>query len=79
MALWAALSCSKGTSQCCCSVRNHQTILINSAGHDFDSARWLMRRGVREVYVRGLRSRADLHPVTKDLLLIEMVLTNDSG
>jgi len=55
-----------------------ETILINSAGHDFDSARWLLGEEVHEVFVRGLRSRADLHPDTKDLLLIEMALTNDS-
>jgi myo-inositol 2-dehydrogenase/D-chiro-inositol 1-dehydrogenase len=55
-----------------------ETILINSAGHDFDSTRWLLGEEVQEVFVRGLRSRADLHPDTKDLLLIEMALTNDS-
>lgn len=55
-----------------------ETILINSAGHDFDSMRWLLGQEVQEVFVRGLRSRADLHPDTKDLLLIEMTLTNDS-
>jgi myo-inositol 2-dehydrogenase / D-chiro-inositol 1-dehydrogenase len=55
-----------------------ETILINSAGHDFDSARWLLGEEVQEVFVRGVRSRADLHPDTKDLLLIEMALTNDS-
>jgi myo-inositol 2-dehydrogenase / D-chiro-inositol 1-dehydrogenase len=55
-----------------------ETILINSAGHDFDSTRWLLCEEVGEVFVRGLRSRADLHPDTKDLLLIEMALTNDS-
>ena len=55
-----------------------ETILINSAGHDFDSTRWLLSGEVREVYVRGLQSRADLHPDTRDLLLIEMALTNDT-
>ena len=55
-----------------------ETILINSAGHDFDSTRWLLSEEVQEVYVRGVRSRADLHPDTKDLLLIEMELSNDS-
>jgi myo-inositol 2-dehydrogenase / D-chiro-inositol 1-dehydrogenase len=55
-----------------------ETILINSAGHDFDSARWLLGEEVQEVFVRGLRSGADLHPDTRDLLLIEMALTNDS-
>ncbi len=54
------------------------TILINSAGHDFDSTRWLLGGEAVEVFVRGLRSRPDLHPATKDLLLIEMALTNDS-
>jgi myo-inositol 2-dehydrogenase / D-chiro-inositol 1-dehydrogenase len=55
-----------------------ESILINSAGHDFDSTRWLLGEEVREVFVRGVRSRANLHPDTKDLLLIEMALTNDS-
>ncbi len=55
-----------------------ETILINSAGHDFDSTRWLLGGEAVEVFVRGLRSRADLHQDTKDLLLIEMALTNDS-
>jgi myo-inositol 2-dehydrogenase/D-chiro-inositol 1-dehydrogenase len=55
-----------------------ETILINSAGHDFDSARWLLGEEVQEVFVRGLQSRTNLHPDTKDLLLIEMALSNDS-
>lgn len=53
------------------------TILTNSAGHDFDSARWLLGEEVQEVYVRGLRSRPELHPDTKDLLLVEMFMTNN--
>ncbi|HEX9012129.1 MAG TPA: Gfo/Idh/MocA family oxidoreductase [Anaerolineaceae bacterium] len=52
------------------------TILTNSAGHDFDSARWLLGEEVQEVSVKGLRSRPDLHPDTRDLLVIEMTLTN---
>jgi myo-inositol 2-dehydrogenase/D-chiro-inositol 1-dehydrogenase len=55
-----------------------ETILINSAGHDIDSTRWLLGGELEEVFVRGLRSRADLHPDTKDLVLIDMALTNDS-
>jgi myo-inositol 2-dehydrogenase/D-chiro-inositol 1-dehydrogenase len=54
-----------------------ETILINSAGHDLDSTRWLLGEEVQEVYVRSLRSRADLHPDTRDLFLIEMALTNE--
>lgn len=53
------------------------TILTNSAGHDFDSARWLMGEEVQEVYVRGLRSRPELHEVTRDLLLVEMFMSNN--
>ncbi|HVN54150.1 MAG TPA: Gfo/Idh/MocA family oxidoreductase [Anaerolineaceae bacterium] len=53
------------------------TVLTNSAGHDFDSARWLLGEEVQEVYVRGLRSRPELHPDTRDLLVIEMVLSNN--
>jgi myo-inositol 2-dehydrogenase/D-chiro-inositol 1-dehydrogenase len=32
---------------------------------------------VQEVYVRGLRSRPELHEVTRDLLLIEMFMSNN--
>jgi len=32
---------------------------------------------VQEVYVRGLRSRPELHPDTKDLLLVEMFMSNN--
>jgi myo-inositol 2-dehydrogenase/D-chiro-inositol 1-dehydrogenase len=54
------------------------TILTNSAGHDFDSARFLLGEEVEEVYVRGLKSRPELHPDTKDLLLIELFMTNNT-
>jgi len=54
------------------------TILTNSAGHDFDSARFLLDEEVQEVSVRGLRSRPELHPDTKDLLLIQMSMTNNT-
>jgi myo-inositol 2-dehydrogenase/D-chiro-inositol 1-dehydrogenase len=54
------------------------TILTNSAGHDFDSARWLLGQEVQEVYVRGLLSRTELHPDTRDLLLIEMFMSNNT-
>jgi myo-inositol 2-dehydrogenase/D-chiro-inositol 1-dehydrogenase len=54
------------------------TILTNSAGHDFDSARWLLGEEVQEVYVRGLLSRPELHPDTRDMLLIELFMTNNT-
>ena len=53
------------------------TILTNSAGHDFDSARFLLGAEVLEVQVRGLKSRSELHDDTRDLLLIEMVMSNN--
>ena len=53
------------------------TILTNSAGHDFDSARFLLDAEVREVHVRGLKSRPQLHEDTRDLLLIEMLMSNN--
>ena len=53
------------------------TILINSAGHDFDSARFMLGEEVQDVYVRGLKSRPELHDDTKDLLLIQMTMTNN--
>ena len=53
------------------------TILTNSAGHDFDSARWLLGEEVQEVFVRGLRSRPELHPDTRDLLIVEMFMTHN--
>jgi myo-inositol 2-dehydrogenase / D-chiro-inositol 1-dehydrogenase len=54
------------------------TILTNSAGHDFDSARFQLGEEVEEVYVRGLKSRPELHPDTKDMLLIELFMTNNT-
>ena len=53
------------------------TILINSAGHDFDSARFLLGAEVQDVLVRGLKSRPELHEDTRDLLLIQMTMSNN--
>ncbi len=54
------------------------TILTNSAGHDYDSARFLLGEEVEDVYVRGLKSRPELHPDTKDMLLIELFMSNNT-
>jgi myo-inositol 2-dehydrogenase/D-chiro-inositol 1-dehydrogenase len=53
------------------------TILTNSAGHDIDSARWLLGQEITEVYVRGVRTRASFSAETRDLLLIHMALDGD--
>lgn len=53
------------------------TVLINSAGHDLDSARWMLGEHVDQVYVRGFRSRVELHPDTQDLFLIILSFTDN--
>lgn len=55
-----------------------ETILTNSVIHDLDSTRWMMEQEVREVFVRGLRTRPNFSADTFDLLLISMSLTNDA-
>lgn len=55
-----------------------ETILTNSAGHDIDSARWLMGQDITEVFVRGVRSREAFSPQTRDLLLIQLSMGADA-
>jgi myo-inositol 2-dehydrogenase/D-chiro-inositol 1-dehydrogenase len=52
------------------------TVVVNSAGHDLDSARWMTGEEVTSARVFALRTRDDLHPATRDLLLINLVLTH---
>ena len=47
-------------------------ILANSAGHDIDSARWLLQSEVRAVSVKGVRSREELPADARDCLLVRM-------
>lgn len=47
-------------------------VIVNSAIHDLDSARWLLGQEVEEVDVRGLRTRATFSEETRDLILIQM-------
>ena len=47
-------------------------ILANSAGHDIDSARWLLGAEIAEVAAQGLRSREELSPESIDLILLMM-------
>lgn len=53
------------------------SIISSSAGHDIDSARWLLGREVAEAYVRGVRTRASFGEATRDLLLIQLSLGGD--
>ncbi len=53
------------------------TILTNSAGHDMDSARFLLGEEILEVYVSGLRTRPELHEDTRDLLILKMTMSNN--
>jgi myo-inositol 2-dehydrogenase/D-chiro-inositol 1-dehydrogenase len=51
-------------------------ILVNSAGHDVDSARWLLGSDVKNIFVQGLKSRSDLSEDSKDLLTLNMEMEN---
>jgi myo-inositol 2-dehydrogenase / D-chiro-inositol 1-dehydrogenase len=50
-------------------------ILMNTAGHDIDSARWLLGEEVLSVSVKGLRSREELPEESRDLLLLQMTMS----
>lgn len=52
-------------------------VVISSASHDIDTARWLLGQEVTEVYVRGLRTRPSFGDATRDLLLVQMSLSGD--
>jgi len=52
-------------------------LLTNTAGHDIDSARWLLGSEVKEVYARALRSRDDFPPDSRDLFLLEMIMNDE--
>lgn len=51
-------------------------ILNNSAGHDVDSARWLLDSTVKSVYTLGIKSREELPNNARDLLYVNMVMEN---
>lgn len=51
-------------------------ILNNSAGHDVDSARWLLGSSVKSVYTWGLRSHEELDETARDLLFVNMEMEN---
>jgi myo-inositol 2-dehydrogenase/D-chiro-inositol 1-dehydrogenase len=50
-------------------------IMVNSAGHDIDSARWLLGAEVKTIQVRGLKSRPDLEEEARDFLIFQMELS----
>lgn len=51
-------------------------ILVNSAGHDVDSARWLLGSDVKNIFVQGVKSKPDLSEDSKDLLTLNMEMEN---
>jgi myo-inositol 2-dehydrogenase/D-chiro-inositol 1-dehydrogenase len=53
------------------------TILTNSAGHDMDSARYLLGEEVLDVSVYGIKTRPDLHDDTRDLIILNMKMSNN--
>lgn len=53
------------------------TILTNSAGHDIDSARFLLGQEVLSVNVQGIKSRPELHEDTRDLMIVKMTMSDN--
>ena len=51
-------------------------ILNNSAGHDVDSAQWILNSSVSEVYTCGIKSRKSLPEDACDLLLVSMRMSD---
>jgi myo-inositol 2-dehydrogenase / D-chiro-inositol 1-dehydrogenase len=52
-------------------------VVTNSAVHDIDSTRWLLRQEITEVYVRGVRTHTSFSDETRDMLLMQMVLSGE--
>jgi len=55
---------------------NGAFLLVNSAGHDVDSARWLLKSDVQTIKVLGRKSRKELPEDAADLLLVTMEMEN---
>ena len=53
-------------------------LLVNSSGHDVDSARWLLGSDVKTIKVLGRKSRKELPEDAADLLLLTMEMENGS-
>lgn len=54
-----------------------EVVVANSASHDIDAARWLLKQEVEEVYVRAVRTHASFGAETLDLVLLQMSLSGD--
>jgi myo-inositol 2-dehydrogenase / D-chiro-inositol 1-dehydrogenase len=50
-------------------------VILNSAVHDLDSARWLLEQEIEEVYVRGVNTDPALGNDACDLQLIQLTLS----
>jgi myo-inositol 2-dehydrogenase/D-chiro-inositol 1-dehydrogenase len=53
-------------------------ILNNSAGHDVDSARWILDSEPKEVFCSGIRSRDSLDDDACDLLIMNILMESGS-
>ncbi len=51
-----------------------ESILVNSAVHDLDSARWMLGQEIEDVYVRGTNTRAASDRGVLDLQVIQLAL-----
>ncbi len=52
-------------------------VITGSAIHDIDSVRWLLGQEITEVYVRGVRTHTSFSDETRDMLLLQMVLSGE--
>lgn len=52
-------------------------VVTGSAIHDIDAVRWLLGQEITEVYVRGVRTHPSFSDETRDMLLLQMVLSGD--
>jgi myo-inositol 2-dehydrogenase/D-chiro-inositol 1-dehydrogenase len=52
-------------------------VVTGSAIHDIDSVRWLLGQEITEVYVRGVRTHTSFSDETRDMLLLQMVLSGE--
>ncbi len=50
-------------------------VVMNSAIHDLDSARWLLEQEITEVFVRGVRTHEAFSDETLDMLLFQLTLS----
>src|SRR6266849_8290271 len=54
-----------------------ESVVTGSAIHDIDAVRWLLGQEITEVYVRGVRTHTSFSDETRDMLVLQMVLSGE--